>query len=645
MTSGRVRARPAAGASDGEVGRSRLVRVESVKAAAPRGWGWLPALFLLAAIGLLLVAAGDTGAREGAGWGEPLFWIGITTIFAPVAVRLARIGPSRRERIGLVVLVALGLYVAKVMHSPLAFTEHDELGHWAAVDAILQTGHLFHSNPVVQAYPAYPGMDIVASAIVHLSGLSIFAAGVIVIAAARLVLALALFYFVEQVVGSSRVAGLAVLLYATNPNFLFFDALFAYESFALPLAILVLLAAARVQASDNRGWKWGMGSLAALLVMGVVVSHHVTAYALVVFLALWSAAALLGSGRRTVKSTRRIVALATLATIGTILWLLLVAGQVTGNELVPVASGVVSGVAHLFQTGSGGKEVFHASSGQAAEAAWAQAFGFASVAFVLAALPFGLHRAWRRRRSSAVMLIFAASFIAYPITLGLRLTESGTETANRSSEFLFLGIGVLIAAVMVQLWLRDSGARGRFQAAVLAAYASVLLIGGVIVGWPPYDRLPGPYLPAAGERSIAPEGVADAYWARRHLPAQSRILADQTDALLLASYGRLDPQGGKIAGLSVAKLFFSRAFGSSARTILEDDKIRYVAIDDRLGDVLPLRGVYIEGDEPHAFAHRHPISEEALTKFDHVPDLGRILDSGHIAIYDAQSLGTGSHRR
>ena len=61
---------------------------------------------------------------------------------------------------------------------------------------------------------------------------------------ARLLLVLALYLFFARVSGSTRIAALATLLYMANPNFVYFGAIVAYESLALPLASVVLLAVA-----------------------------------------------------------------------------------------------------------------------------------------------------------------------------------------------------------------------------------------------------------------------------------------------------------------------------------------------------------------------------------------------------------------
>lgn len=214
-------------------------------------WGWLPGLSFVSALGLPLTACADTAARGGAAWAEPHFWFALLVLFAPTAMRLAAVQTTRRERIRLVALLGLGLYLVKVLNSPTAFTLHDELGHWRATDDIMQTGHLFRANPLDRIYPLYPGVEIVTTALTHLGGWTLFGAGVIVLAVARMVLVTTIFLFFETVSKLARVAGTAALLYMTNPNFVFFDAQYAYELLALPLAALGLLMVMYRERSDT----------------------------------------------------------------------------------------------------------------------------------------------------------------------------------------------------------------------------------------------------------------------------------------------------------------------------------------------------------------------------------------------------------
>ena len=248
------------------------------------GLGRLPEIVLLGSIGMLMVALAFTGSQAGAASAELIYWIGLLLMILPVSYRMVGEAVSRQERIGLIVFLGIGLYLVKVMHSPFMFTYSDELLHYHNADNILQSGRLFGWNSILPVSADYPGLEIVTAALSTLSGLSIYQVGLVIIGVARLVILLALFLFFEKVSRSGRVAGLAVLIYAANPNFLYWSAQFSYESLALPLAVLLIFALAwRERVKDNRLQRSLMVLILALTA-AIVVTHHVTSYMLIVFL-------------------------------------------------------------------------------------------------------------------------------------------------------------------------------------------------------------------------------------------------------------------------------------------------------------------------------------------------------------------------
>ncbi len=202
-----------------------------------KSWGWAPAISLSLAAGLLIIAASDLLARQGLGGGELLFWIGLAVLILPPALRLTASRASRRERMAIVALTGLAMYAVKIMQSPYGFTYADEFIHAFNVTQIQRSGGLFQPNPILPVTPYYPGLEILTSALVSMGGLDVFSAGLIVIGLARLILMLSLYLFYEQVGGSGRIAGMAALIYASNPNFLFWSSQFSYESLALPAGV------------------------------------------------------------------------------------------------------------------------------------------------------------------------------------------------------------------------------------------------------------------------------------------------------------------------------------------------------------------------------------------------------------------------
>ena len=186
----------------------------------------------------------------------------------------------------------------------------------------------------------------------------------------------------------------------------------------------------------------------------------------------------------------------------------------------------------------------------------AQFIGFASVVLILVGLPLGLRLITRHRNPLSMMLFCLA--LLYPLTLVLRLTSAGTEMSSRASEFVFLGVAFVLALMVTEGpldaipgSLRRIRARlGRATTVPLlgrtafAAYASVIFVGGLIVGWPPSAKLPATFQVGEPPRSIGPEGVEMSLDGSGALPPGHVGIGDMSDALLLASYGRQSPAPG-----------------------------------------------------------------------------------------------------
>jgi hypothetical protein len=600
-------------------------------------WGWLPALSMGVALGVLAVAFAYLLAGQGSGDAPLLYWLGLLAIFVPVAIRLAMADASRGERLGVLVLLALGLYLVRVLRSPLAFTGYDELLHWRTAGDILQSGHLFNPNPLLPVSPLYPGLESVTTALVGASGLPLFAAGVIVVGAARLLLVLSLFLFYEQAGDSHRLAGLATLLYMTNQGFISFDAQFAYESLALPLAVAALCSLALARSASRSGRPIGAWCLAiVLLFAAVVATHHVTSYALVIYLAAWSVAARLARPLRTHRPDPLPFALLLLVMV--VGYLMLVATQ-TVNYLSSSLLSVVGGLLRMIAGEGGGRQLFHGAGGQPAPL-WEQLAGYASTLTILLGLGLGGWRIWRSARHQVLPVALGLVASLYPLTLAMRFVGGGTEISGRAVEFLSIAIAFVVAVALFSA--RPLGLAMRLGPVLAAFCALVLFVGGIALGTTPGDRLPGPYLASADMRSIDAESLAAAGWARAYLGPNNGVAADRINSLLMASYGEQRVVTDSFDGVAVPSLFFAPGFGPDEVSVLADGKIRYLVVDRRLSRYLPRVGIYYELSEPGADQHRRPMNPALLAKFDALPGASRQFDSGDIQIYDVQGV-LGAH--
>ena len=239
------------------------------------------------------------------------------------------------------------------------------------------------------------------------------------------------------------------------------------------------------------------------------------------------------------------------------------------------------------------------------------------------------------RDSSAVWRALAVVALLYPVTLGLRLTQAGTETSQRASEFVFVGLAFVGGLLITELTPPPNLRRRAARLVAFAAVATIVFIGGFIVGESPITRQPGPYLVAGESRSLSPEGLAAAQFADSHLPPHSRILVDRVNGTLLAGLGHLDPVIGSVNGIPVSTVFFSRTYERRDQEVISEDAIDYIVVDRRFIDVPPASDFYYEPDEPSG---GNPVSREALQKFAALDGLDRIYDNGAIAIYDTTHL-------
>jgi hypothetical protein len=593
-------------------------------------WGMFPMLALTAAAGVAAVAAGNIGAHSGAWWSELAFYGGLLLIGLPIAVRLLMPAAEGTERVSLVVLLAVALFLCKVVHEPTSFGAFDEFLHWRTAQDIDITGRVFTPNALLGVSPYYPGLELVGTALSEMTGISIFDAGLITLVAARIVFLMSLFFLFSMVSGSTRVAGIACLIYMTNPKFLYFNSQFSYESLALPLAALVMYVVARRGHSGPARWL-GLSVIAFMAIAAVVTTHHVTSLMLAAFLVLWGLVAFFLRRRERSHPGR----MGALAVVMIAAWTLLVATATIGY-LAPALTSSVGEILRLIAGEADPRQLFVTQGGDVAPL-WERLVGSASAGLIIALLPFGLFVVLRRYRTNPPVVALALAATLFPLTLVARLTRVGAEVSARTPEFLYVGIGLVIALALVRLGY--SGRLRRIQMTAVTAIVAILLVGGVIVGIPGWARLPGPYLVSADSRSIEPEGIAAATWARDVLGPGQVFVADRVNRILMATFGQQSLVTTYETRLPVRQLYLAKEIGAAQRTIVRLGGIKYLVVDRRLTTAPPVVGHYFDrGERALLGPPDKPLDPQILAKFDRDADVSRIFDSGNIQLYDVSAL-------
>jgi hypothetical protein len=585
----------------------------------------LAPIALCAGLGLLLCAYANSLSRQLLDPNTLILWAGVLLIALPILYRLTSRDASPAERLALVCLLGLSLYAVKLVRDAPIFTFSDEVVHAYNANQIAIHHHLFHYNPILPVTPSYPGLEGATSSLMTITGLSSYWAGAVVVAAARLSLVAALFLLYSRVSGSARTAGIAVAIYAGNFNFFYWGAQFSYESLSLPIFIVVLMAIAE-RDTVPRDWARSWAVPIVLGISAIVITHHLTSYALAAFLAgLALAYWLVRRDWRWPNPWRYAIFTAVLATV----WLLLVASSTFGY-LSPVLSEAFKAI---FNTASGEAPPRGLFQGKGSTVPTtpllARAVALAAVGLLTVAAPFGLLRLWRHSRKQPFVLVFGVAAIAFFATLVLRLAPAAWETGNRAGEFLFIGLAFVVASAGVQNWAPLK--RPWLGRAALSAALGIVLVGGAISGWPWDLQLATPVRASAEGRTISSSPLALANWARENVPADERFGASIADARLLMDPGERLAFAGKHPDIQdmLLELAFSRH--GWEKPLLRENGIRYVVTDSREIASDSTRGYpFSVGGEP-------TIERQAILKFGELPDARRIYSNGEISVYD---LGT-----
>lgn len=606
--------------------RPNKITSPPARAVEPKGrFGHFGPIVLAAGAGLLVCSIANALARATLAPSPLLYWAGVLLVALPIFYRLTSREASFGERLGLVVVLGLSLYLVKVVRDAPIFTFSDELVHAFNANQIVDRHHLFGANPIITITPHYPGLEGATSALMSLTGLSSFWAGTIVVGAARLTLVVAMFFLFHRLSGSARAAGLGVAIYTGNFNFLFWGAQYSYESLALPLLIVIMMALAERESSP-RAWAREWGVPIVLGTVAIVITHHLTSYALVVFIA---ALALGHWLLRKAWSWPNPWRFAVLAAALALAWLLLAASSTFGYLSSPLSEAFEA----VFNTASGeapprGLFQSHGTAIPPTPIA-ARAVALLAVLILAVGLPFGLRKVWPRYRSQPFVILLTLASLGFFGTLALRLAPEAWETGNRASEFLFIGLAFVLAGIGLERW-RPKG-RPWAGRALLSGCLAIVLVGGAISGWPWDTQLARPLRASAEGRTIVSPPLAMAEWTKEQVKG-GRFAAPIADARLL-----LDPGGHvALAGSSpdVEDLVENTSLEGWEVPLLRENNLRYVVIDQRELASDGIRGYFFTTDG--AGFDEGLLPESVATKFDTVPGAKRIYDNGPIAVYDLE---------
>ncbi|HXZ62532.1 MAG TPA: hypothetical protein VEG62_07310 [Acidimicrobiales bacterium] len=617
-----------------------------VSVADPRGRSRLGAVIALAGAGLLMQGVADSLSRNGdSSTALRLFVVGMALLFGACAWRLTGAPARRNERLLVSLVLGLGLLASYVMRYPLLLTSYDELQQRATLSHLLSSRALFPTNTLLPVSPYYPGLELATAAARWLTGLPLAVDQVIVLTSVRVLLVLGVFLLVERACGSARAGGVGALVYMANPQFYGFDSEYAYETIALALGVaavyLLFTSVDRARPGIGR-----LFLLALCTVAAVVVTHHLTGWLTVGFVVVWAIglafSARFRKGTPTLRARwraqARVIGIA--AAISVVLgatWTQFVGSRITAY-LGPIFSAAYSDIVSALGNLHGNRQVFESASGSVTPTWDIVLILGSAVAWCLILLPSLYGVAFKRSiRGGPLRFMPAVIAATYPILLLANISTTSKAVAGRATAFTFFGVALVVGA-----WVaRRIAHRPRWPERVATIAVAILCaVGSLLFGIGPIvSVLPGPYQVGADELSLGSPSLAVAHWADMNIPAGTHVAADRDNGDLLNAIAGVDPVTAEAGLVDPVLLYFDHRLTPYDISTIRRGDIRYVFVDDRLTQGLPLYGVYVADGEPQT-----RLTLEQLNKFDSYPGIRRVYDNGPIKVYDVSALLPPSER-
>jgi hypothetical protein len=644
------------------VGPDRQDRADTAPAPSAN---WIASLCLSCACALMLIAMGQGAGRRGEDAASGLFWAGVVLLLLPTIGRIAWPAVARGERIFLLLLLTEGLFVYRLLYSPMSFVQFDEMLHWISGYDILHRHKLFLDNSLLPIGPYYPAIEIVTTGLANLAQLTVFPAAMLVIAVLRAAFIAALFLLFETLAKSPRIAAVACIAYMGCDNFVGFDSIFAYETLGIVLCVMAMMAEARLA---SRNGEDGARSLVLLLMLlaGLAVTHHVSAFVCSFY---FIALLVMESLRRDPSGGRRrlgvLAVIAFAAVFFPIAWMVAIGDQLWAY-LGPRLHSAVASVAGLlnehhdagavlldpYQKAAEPRQLFVSADGRVQPIGY-RIIGVGSTLLIALGLASGFFRSlamaesgpagsgwWsvlrvarRQWRDSRILLLTLAAF-GYPLSVVLRLTPAGWEIGNRMGAFIFVAVGLVAAVGFVHFW-QLRAAPWRLAATNLAI--GIVVLGGITIG-SGNQAVQGAYQPGADPGSIEPMAIDAASWAKAWLGEGNRFAADRVNRVLLATYGQQDLISTLRDGVDESRIFVTDWISPDVRYWIRRGRIDYLLADLRITSRPSVLGEYYQADEAN---RGRPPPPGMLLKFDDAPEIGRIFDDGWIVIFDVRALHAG----
>lgn len=598
------------------------------------------ALSVLTTFGVIILAITYYLAYKGRFYNS-LFWISVLLFSIPVFLTILNEKVSPNYKIILLFLFGLMLYVMRTLSSTIHFHFLDEVFIFGTTKLIYENGNL-DVTTLFEIIRYYPGLELLGIFLRCFTNLDFFTTAKILIGLLHSFVLVFLYLFLQEISTSGRIAAIGTFIYATNPLYIFFHALFSYESLGIFFVILLLYLISKISKENSIL----LSILPIIILTALVITHHLSSYmflVFIIFLVIIQHYKNIPKNHQYPKKSYLNFALLTATLIFS--WMVYVA-IITFDYLIGNFTDRLFRIFELSLFGGSKTNLFSTSL----STSFLPSYEFIIDTFLYAPLIllFSLVGVYLIKKSGKANIFIYVMIIYGPVLYFASLfliPTSGQELAVRLWGFVFIGISLVVAIALDRLLNSDS--ENNLRATLLNTFTFfavvLILIGGISIGDKPIHRVPDLLSPklAAGTGCITTDVFNAAEWFERNFGRYNKMVGDRATATVFTGYGIQD-----VDRWNAWHIFFPETMNKEVLIYLRDLRVSYIIVDERITKSLAELGTYFSEKEKspeyeaYGYGRIQPLPKICIKKFGDSNILYKTYDNGNINLYnvDRQSI-------
>lgn len=567
------------------------------------------------------------------------FWIGILLGIVPTLILVMNMdGHKDNDFKNLILLFLLGFlfYMPLIFWSPTYFRFNDEILHLNSLEMILQKGNL-DINPVLEMSRYYPGLEFLTIFFMKFTGFSPFVAAKVSMGIIHSLVLVFIYFTFRTITSSQKIAALGSIIYIASPGYIFFDAVFSYETVGILLIVILIYLLYKHSSSNNE--KFGLSVVSTIVLFALIITHHFSSYMFSIFLVLmYISYHFYSSDIMNTKYIARYTAL----TIATIIVWIIYGAETTIDYFGNMVSTSISSILSFLTQGVAQREPFRLTTLPGYEL-FIDKYVFIPMIFLL--YVYCIYSIIRDRRKDInaryidpryVSLILYGSL--FFISIPLIFTMAGKLFMYRSWSFSFIGLSLAIAIASERLF----NMKVKIMKIPILIPMSIpmfiiiilIIMGGNSIGSSSSYREPK-NLDASIPSSITSEIVIASDWFETHFNSRNLILGDATTYFVFSAYGNQLIKNDQY-------LFYKDIIDpESIQYVFENFGGKFIIVDNRITEKLSATRYYFNDEElgiEYPWGYKSPLPKKNIEKFNKYIGLYRVYDNGNIYMYRVGNL-------